>query len=57
MENFLKCFQEMNLSLSNENCFMLMNDGIVLGNHISLRGIEVDLEKINITQHLKDKNI
>lgn len=42
----------MNLSLINYKCFMLMNEGIVLGHHIYSRGIEVDPAKINIIQHL-----
>jgi hypothetical protein len=38
----------MNLSLSNEKCNMMMNEGIVLGHHISSRGIEVDKNKVKI---------
>jgi hypothetical protein len=38
----------MNLSLSNEKLFVLMNEGIVLGHLISLGRIEVDLAKVAI---------
>ena len=48
LEKVLKRCIESNLSLSNENCFMLLTEGIVLGHHISLEGIKVDLEKIEI---------
>jgi hypothetical protein len=36
----------MNLSLSHEKCNMLMNEGVVLGHHLSSRGIEVDQNKV-----------
>jgi hypothetical protein len=38
----------MNLSLNNEKCFMLRNNRIVLGHHISTfstSSVEVDLDK------------
>ena len=35
----IRC-QEMNLSLSNEKCKMLLNEGVVLGNHVSFEGIK-----------------
>jgi hypothetical protein len=38
----------MNMPLSNEKCNMMMNEGIVLGHHLSSRGIEVDKNKIKI---------
>jgi hypothetical protein len=52
LENVLKRCEEMNLSLSNEKCNMLMSEGIVLGHHISSRGIEVDQAKVNIIKYL-----
>jgi hypothetical protein len=49
----------MNLSLSHEKCEemnlplnMLMNEGGVLGHHLSSKGIEVDQNKVNIIKHL-----
>ena len=47
-----------NLSLSNEKCCMLLTEGIVLGRHISPKGIKVDLAKVEIIlklQSLKNK--
>ena len=35
MKNVLQCYEDMNLSLSNEKCFILRNNRIVLGHHIS----------------------
>jgi hypothetical protein len=48
LDKVLQRCREMNLSLSNEKCNMMMNEGIVLGHHLSSRGIEVDKEKIKI---------
>ena len=35
LEKILKICIESNISLSNEKCFMILNEGIVLGHHIS----------------------
>ena len=43
----IRCI-ESNLSLSNEKCFMLLTEGIVLGHHISPEGIKVDPAKVEI---------
>lgn len=40
--------RETNLSLSNEKCFMIMTEGIVLGHHVYVAGIKVDLAKIEV---------
>jgi hypothetical protein len=45
---FLERCQETNLSLSHENCHMLLIEGIVLGNHISLAVIKVDPTNIQV---------
>ena len=42
LEKILKRCIETNLSLSNEKCFMMLTEGIVLGHHISSPGITVD---------------
>jgi hypothetical protein len=42
LENTLIRCKESNVSLSNEKCFMMETDGIVLGHHISEKGIQVD---------------
>lgn len=52
LKSLLQSSQDMNLSLSDEKCFMLMNEGKDLGNHISSLGIEVHLAKIYIIQDL-----
>eukprot|EP00253_Pinus_taeda_P026994 PITA_26994 len=36
------------MSLNNEKCFMMLNEGIVLGHYISSQGIKVDPAKIHI---------
>eukprot|EP00253_Pinus_taeda_P030101 PITA_30101 len=48
LERVLKRCIESNLSLSNEKCFMMLNEGIVLGHYISSQGITVDPAKIQI---------
>ena len=48
LEKVLIQCQEMNLSLSNEKCKMLLTEGIVLGNHVSSQGIKVDPVKIEV---------
>eukprot|EP00253_Pinus_taeda_P035345 PITA_35345 len=48
LEKVLKRCIEANLSLSNEKCFMMLNEWIVLGHYISSQGIKVDPSKIQI---------
>jgi hypothetical protein len=38
----------MNLSLIHEKCKMLLDEGVVLGNHVSFEGIKMDLAKIEV---------
>ena len=52
MEKILKICIETNLSLSNEKCFMMLTEGIVLGHHISSSRITVDPAKIQIIVNL-----
>jgi len=52
MRSVLQCSEDMNLSLSNEFFFMLRNNRIVLGHHISTSSVEVDLAKISMIQEL-----
>jgi hypothetical protein len=52
LEKLLKRCEEMNLSLNHEKCNILMSEGVVLGHHISSRGIEVDQRKVNIIKYL-----
>ena len=57
LEKILKRCIESNISHSNEKCFMMLNEGIVLGHHISSSRINVDLAKIQLIVNLsKPKN-
>jgi hypothetical protein len=49
----IRCI-ETNLSLSNEKCFMMLTEGVVLGHHISSSGITVDPAKIQIIVNLPE---
>jgi hypothetical protein len=48
IEKMLIRCKESNVSLSNENHFMMETNGIVPGHHISKTCIQVDLEKIKV---------
>ena len=48
----LKRGMETNLVLNWEKCHCMAREGIVLGNHISQKGIEVDQAKIEIIEKL-----
>ena len=52
LEKVLIRCQETNLALSYEKCKMLLTEGIVLGHHISSKGIQVDPTKIEIITSL-----
>ena len=52
LEKVLVRCQEHNLALNNEKCFMLMQEGVVLGDFISAAGIQVDPTKIEVIQTL-----
>ena len=54
LEKILKGCIESNLSLSNEKCFMMLNEGIVLGRHISSSRINVDPAKIQLIVNLSE---
>ena len=42
----------MNLSLIHEKCKMLLTEGVVLGHHVSSKGIKVNLAKIEVIVRL-----
>ena len=48
----LKRCMETNLVLNWEKCHFMVREGIVLGHHVSKRGIEVDRAKIEIIEKL-----
>jgi len=52
LEKVLRRCIETNLSLSNEKCFMMLTEEIVLGHHISSSGIKVDPAKIQVIINL-----
>eukprot|EP00253_Pinus_taeda_P008492 PITA_08492 len=52
LEKVLQRCIETNLSLSNEKCYMMLTEGIVLGHHISASGIKVDPAKIEVLNNL-----
>ena len=54
LEKILKRFIESNISFSNEKCFMMLNEGIVLGHHISSFVINVDPTKIQLIVNLSE---
>ena len=45
-EKVLKICQDYNLSLNSKKYFMMMEEGVVLGHFILLKGIQVDPTKI-----------
>eukprot|EP00253_Pinus_taeda_P004840 PITA_04840 len=52
LEKVLERCIETNLSLSNEKCYMMLTEGIVLRHHISASGIKVDPAKIQVLVNL-----
>ena len=52
LERVLQRYEESNLVLNWEKCHFMVQEGIVLGHKISVRGIEVDKEKIDIIEKL-----
>lgn len=44
--------KDYNLSLNSEKCFIMMQEGVVLGHFISSKGIEVDPTKIEVIRIL-----
>jgi hypothetical protein len=52
LEKVLIRCQEMNLSLSHEKCKMLLNEGVVLGHHVSFERVKVDPAKIEVIVRL-----
>lgn len=61
LNKVLQRCEDHNLSLNNEKCFMLMQEGVVIGHHVSHKGIQVDLPKveviINIPTPIKQKDV
>ena len=47
----MRC-EETNLVLNWEKCHFMVREGIVLGHKILARGIEVDIEKVEVIENL-----
>ena len=47
----MRC-EETNLMLNWEKCHFMVREGIVLGHNISIRGIEVDIAKVEVIEKL-----
>lgn len=56
LNKVLQRCQDHNLSLNSEKCFLMMQEGVVLGNYISAKGIQVDPTKIEVIQTLPIPN-
>jgi hypothetical protein len=52
IEKFLIRCQGMNLSFNHKKCKMLLTEGVVLGHHISSKGIKVNSTKIEVILRL-----
>ena len=52
LERVLQRCEESNLVLNWEKCHFMVQEGIVLGHKISVRGIEVDKAKIDVIEKL-----
>jgi hypothetical protein len=52
LEKVLRICRDTNLALRNEKCFMIMSGGSVLGHHVSVVGIKVDLAKIEVNVNM-----
>ena len=52
LEIVLKYCEQTHLSLSTENCHMMMSEGVVLGCFISIVGIQVDPAKIKVISNI-----
>lgn len=57
LEKVLVRCKTYNLSLSCEKYFILMQEGIILGHHISVEGIKVDPKNIEIIKQLPTPKI
>ena len=48
----IKKMRRVNLYLRNEKCFLMFNEGVFLGNHVSFLGIKVDPHKVEVIVNL-----
>ena len=52
LDKVLQRCKDYNLSLNSEKCFIMMQEGVVLGQFISPKGIEVNPTKIEVIRTL-----
>ena len=52
LSEVLKICEDCNLVLNWEKCHFMVKEGIVLGHHISEKGIEVDRSKVEVIERL-----
>lgn len=52
LKKVLQQCEDYSLSLNSEKCFIMMQEEIVLGHHISIKGIQVDPTKIEVIQNI-----
>ena len=52
LERVLQRYEESSLVLNWEKCHFMVQEGIVMGHKIFVRGIEVDKAKINVIEKL-----
>ena len=52
LEKYLERCEQTHLSSSTEKCHMMMSEGIVLGNFISVAGIQVDPTEIKVIANI-----
>ena len=53
LEKVLQQCQKKDMVLNCEKCHFMVREDIVLGHHVSERGIEVDKAKIKVMEHLQ----
>ena len=52
LSEVVKRWEDCNLVLNSEKCHFMVKEGIVLGHHISEKGIEVDRAKVKVIERL-----
>lgn len=52
LEQFHEMCEETNLVLNQEKCYLVVQEGIVLGHRVSNKGLEVDKAKIDVLEKL-----
>ena len=57
LSDVLKRCKDCNLVLNWEKCNFMVKEGIVLGHHISEKGIEVDRAKVEVIERLPRRSL